>query len=103
MRYVCSAFSLNMLANFPARILAKEVSVEEACLLAEGATAAVGHEDTARVIDGKLGTKSFARITVELNKSDDVIVGQYSGPRLPAGATELPQGATLKWIHVTFE
>lgn len=102
MRYLCSAFSLNMLTIFPATILAKEVSVEEARNLAKGATAAVGHEDTASVIDGQLGTKSFARINVSLGPADDVIVGQYSGPRLAAGATELPPGAVLKWIHVTF-
>lgn len=28
------------------------------------------------------------------------LVGQYRGPRLPDGATTLPEGATIEWWHV---
>lgn len=28
---------------------------------------------------------------------DAALIGQYIGPRLPEGATELPAGATIEW------
>lgn len=102
MKYLVSAFSLNMLATNEATIRVREVSVEMASTMADGATPAVGHEDTARVVDGVLGFKgSFARIDVKVNQGDELIVAQYSGPRLEAGAQALPAGAKIKWYSVT--
>jgi hypothetical protein len=31
---------------------------------------------------------------------EGVLVAQYRGPRLPEGATELPEGATIEWYVV---
>jgi hypothetical protein len=38
------------------------------------------------------------RVNVSLKPGDAAIVGQYIGPRLPEGATTLPEGATIKWL-----
>ena len=40
------------------------------------------------------------RATVALKEGDVALVGQYSGPRLPEGATSLPEGAAIKWLVV---
>ena len=39
----------------------------------------------------------FSRIGEYAIREELVLVGQYDGPRLPEGATELPEGATLEW------
>lgn len=63
----------------------------------------VGHADTAAVLSGLLG-RNLPVNRVSLKFTDEpgevLIVGQYVGPRLPEGATELPQGATIEWWSV---
>lgn len=101
---ICNAFSLNMVAVFPATISVEEVSLAIAQQLAVKCESAVGHADTAAVFTNVLGIKVIAvRSTVSLVKGDTVLVGQYIGARLPEGATELPIGATIKWLKVTVE
>jgi len=97
-----NAFSLNMVASFPAQIRVEETSLEEArTLVAAGFESAVGHADTAKVFASQLGTEVPAnRVTVALEKGDVALVGQYRGPRLPEGASELPEGATIQWLLV---
>ena len=98
---VLNAFSLNMLAEFPASIQAEEVSAATAATLAMGAFSAVGHEDTAQVFTSILGTEvAFNRASVTIRPGEECLVGQLSGTRLPLGATELPEGATIKWLLV---
>lgn len=104
-RYILNAFSFNMV-DFTA--LGNTVSVQacvidetSASALALGATSAVGHADTARVFSQVLGVDIAAqRTTVELDLGDVALVGQYKGPRLAEGATELPEGATIQWLRV---
>lgn len=98
-----NAFSLNMLAAFPAKISAEEITVAEAReALAEGFTSAVGHKDTAAVFAAELGVPvSENRTTVALAPGDVAVVGQYRGPRLPEGATTLPEGARIQWVRLT--
>jgi hypothetical protein len=55
----------------------------------------VGHPDTAAV----LGV-AFNRATLRLAKGDILFVAQYIGPRLPEGATTLPEGARFEWVEV---
>jgi hypothetical protein len=55
----------------------------------------VGHEDTARI----LGVP-FNRKSVKLREGDKLYVAQYDGPRLPEGATALPEGAKFIWYEV---
>ena len=98
--YLLNAFSLNMLAG-NADIHVREVSLDTARNLARVATSAVGHADTAAVFADVLGVPvACNRVSVTLEDGDTALVGQYSGPRLPEGATSLPEGATIKWMIV---
>lgn len=59
---------------------------------------AVGHQDTANIFANVLNRPiSFNRQTIKLLPGDIAIIGQYIGPRLPEGATSLPEGATIEW------
>ena len=96
-----NAFSLNMLAEKNARITVSELSVAHASKFAAEARSVVGHPDTAAVFATELGVEvPVNRESVVLNKGDVLIVGQYTGPRLPEGATELPEGAEITWLLV---
>ena len=98
-----NAFSLNMLAEFPAQPLFEEISLDEAQKsLADGFASVVGHADTAAVFSDQLGIEvPTNRTTVSLKKGDVATIGQYRGPRLPEGATILPEGASIVWLRVT--
>ena len=98
---ITNAFSLNMIAAFPVAVTVEEVSVEQARVLAADAESVVGHADTAAVFSDVLGLEVPAnRATVSLVKGDRLLVGQYRGPRLPEGASQLPEGATIQWLNV---
>jgi hypothetical protein len=102
--YIGNAFSLNMIASFPARLSAEEVSLDEARRLAATATSAVGHETTAAIFAALLDREvPVARVTLRLQPGDAMLVGQYIGPRLPEGATTLPEGAAIRWVVVRCE
>lgn len=65
---------------------------------------AIGHADTARIVSGMLGVELPAnRVNVKLAKGEKMIVAQYSGPRLPEGATTLPDGAKIEFVMVGVE
>ncbi len=82
----------------------EEVSRETASALAAQAVSAVGHADTAAVFSSVLGVPIAAnRATISLGKGERALVGQYRGPRLPEGATQLPEGATIQWMVVSVE
>lgn len=101
-----NAFSLNMVAEFPASFSVEEISLSlvREILKDLGLESAVGHEDTASLFGQMLGMPvGYNRVNNSLAKGDSVIVGQYRGPRLPEGASELPEGATIKWLRVTVE
>jgi Domain of unknown function (DUF1874) len=103
---VCNAFSLNMMSALVADIKMIQITPAEAKdFLDVGVESCVGHADTAAVFSQQLGVEiPVARVTVDLTSNETIIVGQYSGPRLPEGATALPEGAAIKWfmIHVKF-
>jgi hypothetical protein len=70
--------------------------------LPDGIISCVGHADVASVMSKILTVRvPFNRISVSLKEGDTLIVGQYVGPRLPEGATRLPEGAVIKWYVVT--
>ena len=101
-KYILNAFSLNMLARAHMTFSVDEITVQEAAEMARPAPSAVGHADTARVFESVLGTLvPCNRTNVTLDRGDVVLVGQYRGPRLPEGATTLPEGATIQWLKVT--
>ena len=42
-----------------------------------------------------------ARINLSLKPGDELVIGQYRGPRLPEGCQTLPEGATIQWLRVS--
>jgi hypothetical protein len=102
--YLGNAFSLGMIDSnrltginiHVTEVLPKQISNE--------AVSVVGHADTAALFSELLGRQiAFNRVSVTLYKGDTLYVGQYSGPRLPEGATTLPEGATVKWLKVVID
>ena len=103
-RWLASSFSLNMLPDSlgKASVRISEIRLEDVGALAM--QSCVGHEDTAAVLSELLGQAVEAnRQTVVLAPGDEVIVAQLVGPRLPAGAVTLPEGARFRWFHCTLE
>jgi len=105
---LCNAFSLNMLPpdilTQGVSIRAREVALDEARELAADMPSAVGHADTAAIFSSLLSREvPVNRVTVQIKRGEVILVGQYSGPRLPEGARTLPEGATIKWVLVTVE
>lgn len=105
--YLLNAFSLSMLADLapglPSSVSVTQLSVGYASHLLEqhGFQSAVGHADTAAIFASLLDVPvPCNRTTVQLASGDQAIVGQYVGPRLPEGATTLPEGASIKWMLV---
>lgn len=99
--YLLNAFSLNMIPVFPAVFAVNETTLEQARKIARGCKSAIGHADTAAVFSAVLGLPVAAeRVNVILRPGDMALIGQYRGPRLPEGATSLPEGATIQWLLV---
>lgn len=107
--YLCNAFSLSMLAGFPAdkpvTLRARRVSLPEVKTeLFPHFFSAVGHPDTAGVLSELLGVPvPINRINITLSQDDVLVVAQYSGPRLPERSTSLPEGASFDWWVVKCE
>ena len=95
-KFIGNAFSLQMVAVFPATVKVEECSKSEA--LSPDNLSVVGHPDTAAV----LGVK-FNRVSVKLSKGDILYVAQIVGGRLPEGCTTLPEGYSFKFLKVTIE
>ena len=108
--HIANAFSLNMIhprlwGMVELNMATARVADPVAWLRArEGngpkAVSIVGHADTARIFSTILGREvEFNRASEPclVDNLDRVLVGQYVGPRLPEGATELPEGATIEW------
>ena len=126
--YLSNAFSLQMVETGEAR--SKKITIDQAKDLvgcqtsdsgwSEGkdrrrgfrgksflpAASVIGHADICRVINDILGLQidglkyETNRVSVSLMPGDVLVVGQYVGPRLPEGATELPEGAKIQWYRV---
>ena len=104
---IANAFSLNMLSlegditNLQVCPASTEFIREE---IAEAGCFAsiVGHANTAAVFSDILGLDvPCSRGTFQLEEGITLFVGQYKGPRLPEGATSLPEGAKVEWAIVT--
>lgn len=126
MLYIVNSFSINMIADdlldFPLypeplydgenRCLRfKKLSDEE---LRETLVAnifrvrnAIGHSDLDNLVRThirelcEVQLKPGERLTVKLRYRDQALVAQYRGPRLPEGATSLPEGAEIEYWLVT--
>ena len=100
-RILINSFSLNMLPmeamNF---VRVKKINPNEVPTDIESA---IGHVDTAKVVSNILGFEVKPnRVSIKLTESDVLYVAQYTGPRLPEGATTLPEGANIEFFEVTF-
>ena len=102
MLHICNAFSINMLSGDTFAAFTKITPEYAAKIVAEeGYVSHVGHEDMAKVMGNILGVDlpmNRDTFTVDV---DYLIVGQYRGPRLPEGTTELPEGAVVEWWVVS--
>lgn len=102
--YLTNAFSLNMLWRLSSVIETEEIQYYDMPYLMKTTPfiSAVGHETTAAIFEKQLKVPVlFNRQTVTLYPGDTVYVGQYKGPRLEEGATDLPSGAEIRWAMVT--
>ena len=106
MKYLGNALSLGMLdclAEYPVNLVVKQITLEQAKEWVKGHApeSIVGHADTALLLTSLLEqTVEMRRVSTSLSLGDELLVAQYNGPRLPEGATSLPEGASLRWIHV---
>jgi hypothetical protein len=114
MIFIANSFSLNMLpASLVTGLSPFQLTVEptQVCevkhlldrsLFHSGFTSAVGHADTAAVYSDLLGMAiPENRVSIVLEESDTLIVGQLTGARLPEGCKELPVGAEINWVVIT--
>ena len=101
---IFNAFSINMLPTEGyCSVGFTPVAKEHIAKLAAGGwlESAVGHKETADVLSTELGHPiAFNRETVKLRGGQECIVAQYIGPRLPEGATSLPEGARIEYFSV---
>jgi len=98
-----NAFSVNMLAREGHDLAFRPCGAENVRNLHRnhGLVSAVGHADTAAVLSNMLGFDvACNRANVTLDRDHSLVVAQYRGPRLPEGATELPEGATIEFWQV---
>src|SRR5690606_25948926 len=97
MRHICNAFALSMLSHSTS-LNARRLSVTEASRLARGVDgvrveSAVGHAETAALFSTELGVPvEHRRVSVSLTLGSDLLVGQYTGPRLTEGPPLSRQG-----------
>ena len=111
MNIITNAFSLNMLNATEAQCTMTQITLEhtQKLISAFKYVSAVGHADTATIFSNQLGTViPCNRMNVELTLTKftdkhSLLVGQYTGPRLPEGATTLPEGAHIQWWNVFIE
>jgi hypothetical protein len=97
--YLCNAFSIQMIHDFPADVRIKKISAEE--VKTADFDSAVSHQDTANVLSNILGMNvPMNRINVHLNRGDTLIVAQIMGCRLPEGATTLPEGVNIEFFEI---
>ena len=108
---VTNAFSINMLAKRDARALdfiPLTIAEARGAVSYNEIASAIGHADTARVVAHLLDVPERAeewaaiaatRPTLRWDGEDELLIAQYSGPRLPEGATALPDGAEIQfWL-----
>mgnify|MGYP003617133033 FL=1 len=104
--YLSNAFSLSMIAHLGHCDLDVTTNICNYQQMVEALKpiSVVGHEDTANLFSNILCMDvPMNRVSVTLEKGDILIVGQYTGPRLPEGTSILPEGASINWMCVQVE
>jgi len=98
--YLSNAFSLNMLKVGSEGVHADINFVTPADIPAD-AINIIGHPDIATIVSSILERDiPVNRVTATLCAGDILYVVQYRGPRLPVGATTLPENAKLDFYRV---
>lgn len=120
MLYFVNAVSLNMLPeDFSGSMDVTPLSKSDAMvdlynsIVGGYVVPAIGHRDTAAVAVNDLCVHEYGpdwvekclqvadtRPTVRAQAGDILLVVQYRGPRLPEGATSLPEGARITYAQV---
>lgn len=107
MLIINNAFSISML-NRNSNVEFRKISLREAAIeiaLKDEIINVIGHPSTDAIVRERL-RKAGAEVpagerrNVTLTPGDRLLVAQYRGPRLPEGATELPENATIEWWMV---
>lgn len=102
MRYLGNGFSLSMLPK-GANPGISEVTPDYIGVILRryDVRSIVGHENTAAILSDIFEFYiPFNRETISLEEGDVFYVAQYSGPRLPEGATALPEGASFRYFEI---
>ena len=101
---LCNAFSIAMLPSRDSMVKFTPIGYPEGVILENWVGVnAIGHPDTDEVVrtlleqGGVSGLMVGKRVNVTLQPGQGLLVAQYKGPRLPEGATKLPEGATIEW------
>ena len=96
---LANAFSINMLNSAFHELLFTKLDLEDARrLVSNGLTSHIGHADMANVV-GTLLEKEVPMNRDTMKFHGVLLVAQYTGPRLPEGTTELPEGANVEfWL-----
>lgn len=114
MLYIANAFSLQMLEDWrfdetisDGAMVSVTALSDPAAYIAEakerhgGLVSAVGHADTANVFSAALSWHIPAeRRSITIGEDDELVVGQVVGGRLVEGATQLPEGVSIRWLLV---
>ena len=100
MTLLTNAFSLQMVANLDtSAVIVEKVSPSD---VPANAISAIGHADCARICSEILNRKvDVNRTSQRLQPGDVLYVAQFTGGRLPEGATTLPEGVSLQFFRVT--
>ncbi len=104
---ICNAFSVNMLGRQRGEqnIHATPIGADQARAMLRlfskdniPISSCVGHVDIAGIMSVILNFDiPFNRETIQVIPGDLIILGQYTGPRLPEGMTYLPEDAKISW------
>jgi hypothetical protein len=106
MKYLVNSFSFNMVQlDREVHVTASPLTIDAArAAYTDDVVSAIGHADTAAVVAGLLGRAVPAnRATLTLRPGDELLLAQYTGPRLPEGATSLPAGARIDFLQVLIQ
>lgn len=102
MVYVTNSFSINMLAtdltNF--NVTFRKISLDEVTNLVKSKPfeSYIGHQDLANIVSNMIGVNiPYNRGNLLVGKGTKLLICQYRGPRLPEGATVLPEGAVIEF------
>ena len=101
--YLSNAFSLSMVSHIGSCNLSINSNICNYREMIEDLLpiSVVGHADTANLFSNLLGMPiPMNRVSITLNRGDTIIVGQYTGPRLPEGTSVLPEGASITWMCI---